>query len=98
MFSWYKSIYRRRGATSGPQGRGRALPPRRTLLPHGRLVVSLTSSPSLLVSFRSKKDHCKSFISVWTPFGIPFIQNSKIGTKIETDTGVSVNRLVPKII
>ena len=77
---------------------GARLPPGRALLPRGRLVVSLTSTPSLLVCFRSKKDHRKGFILFWTPFGIPFLQNSKIGKKTETGTGPPVNRLVPKII
>ena len=40
----------------------------------------------------------RRFHSVWTPFGIPFLQNSKICKKTETGTGPSVNRLVPKII
>ena len=38
------------------------------------------------------------FHSIWTPFGIPFLQNSKIGKKTETGTGPPVNRLVPKVI
>ena len=67
MFLGYKSIYRRKkyvgGATRGPRGRGRALRPR------GRLVASPTSSPSLLVSFRSKKDHREGFI----PFGLRLV-------------------------
>ena len=48
---------------------GRAYPPGRALLPRGRLVASLTSSPSLLVSFWSKKDHRESFI----PFGLHLV-------------------------
>ena len=84
MFSGYKSIYiyRRKkqagGATRGPRGWGRAL------LPHGRLVASLTSTPSLLVCFRSNKDHHEGFI----PFGIPFLQNSKIGKKQKLALGL----------
>ena len=66
----------------------------RALLPHGRLVEFQTSTPSLLDCFRSKKDHREGFI----PFGIPFLQNSKIEKKTETTTGPPVNRLVPKII
>ena len=85
----YKSIYRRKkyvgGATRDPRGWGR------TLLPRGRLVAFQTSTPSLLVFFRSKKDHRD-----WTLFGIPFLRNSKIGKK--TSIGPLVNRLVPKII
>ena len=73
MFLGYKSIYR-----SGDQrGWGRAYPPGHALLPRGFLVASPTSSSGLLVFFRSKKDHREGFI----PFGIPFLQNSKIGKK-----------------
>ena len=71
----YKSIYRRKkyvgGATRGHEGGGRAL------LPRGCLAESRTSTPSLLVCFRSKKDHRGGFI----PFGIPFLRNSTIGKK-----------------
>ena len=87
MFLGYQSIYRRKrymgGATRGPWGWGRSYPHGRALLPCGRLVVFLTSTPSLLVCFRSKKDHLEGFIL----FGIPFLQNSKIGKKTETGTG-----------
>ena len=65
----------------------------RALLPRGFLAEFQTSTPSLLVCFRSKKDHREGFI----PFGIPFLQNTEIGKKIETGIGPSVNRLVPKI-
>ena len=71
------SKIRIRRSTGGPQGRGRALPPGCALLPRGLLVASPTSSPSLLVCVRSKKDHREGFI----PFGIPFLRISKIGTK-----------------
>ena len=50
-------------------GGGRALPPGCTLLPRGFLAASPTSSPSLLVCFRSKKDHHEGFI----PFGFRLI-------------------------
>ena len=67
MILGYKGIYRRKkyvgGATRGPRGWGRAL------LPRGRLVASPTSSPSLLVCFRSKKDHREGFI----PFGLRLV-------------------------
>ena len=56
---------------------GPPYPPGRALLPRGRLVASPTSSSSLLVCFRSKRDHRKDFIL----FGIPFLQNTKIGKK-----------------
>ena len=55
----------------GPRGWGHAL------LPRGFLIASPTSSPSLLVCFRSMKDHREGFIL----FGIPFLQNSKVGKK-----------------
>ena len=68
--------------------------PERALLPRGLLVEFQTSTPSLVVCFRSKKDHHEGFI----PFGIPFLQNTEIGKKTAICTGLSVNRLVPKII
>ena len=102
MFLGYKSIYRRKkyvgGAMSGTRGWGR------TYLPWARPPASWPpcrvpdfnskSSGLLLVQERSSR----RFHSIWTPFGIPFLQNSKIGKKIETGTGPPVNRLVPKII
>ena len=81
-----------RGTHEGPTRVGRAL------LPRGSLVEVKTSAPSLLDCFQSKKDHREGFIPFGTPFGIPFLQNSKIGKKTETATGPPVNRLVPKII
>ena len=45
-----------RWSYEGPTRVGAHLPPGRTLLPHGRLIASPTSSPSLLVCFQSKKD------------------------------------------
>ena len=69
----YKSIYRRKkyvgGATRGPRGWGARLPPGRTLLPRGRLVASLTSTPSLLDCVCSKKDPREGFV----PFGFRLI-------------------------
>ena len=65
-----------------------------TLLPRGRLVASLTSTPSLLDCVCSKKDPRKGFVQ----FDIRFLQNTEIGKKTETGTGPPVNRLVPKII
>ena len=98
MFLGYKSIYMRKkyvgGATRGPRGWGRGYPPRRALLPLSHLVAFLTSTPSLLVCFRSKKDHREGFI----PFDIPFLRNTEIGKKKAICTGPSVSRLVPKII
>ena len=75
IFLGYKSIHRRNkyvsGATRGPRGWGHAL------LPRGRLMAFLTSTASLLVCFRYKKDHREGFI----PFGIPFLQSSKTRKK-----------------
>ena len=75
IFLGYKSVYRRRnqvrGATRGPRGWGRALPPRG--IPH----FNSKSSGLLSVQERSSR----RFHSVWTPSGIPFLQNSKIGKK-----------------
>ena len=92
MFLGYKSIYRRKkyvgGATWGPRGWGRAL------LPRGRLIASLTSTPSLLDCVCSKKISPEGFI----PFDIPFLRNTKIGKKITIRVGPPVSRLVPKMI
>ena len=51
------------------EGGGRAYPPGRALLPRGRLVASLTSTPSILDCICSKNDPRKGFI----PFDIPFL-------------------------
>ena len=58
----------------------------RALLPRGRLVASLTSTPSLLVCFRSKKDHREGFI----PFGLRLVflfYETLKQAKTETGTG-----------
>ena len=55
---------------------------------------SRQSSGFLSVQERSSR----RFHSVWTPFGIPFLQNSKIGKRTKTGLGPSVVRLLPKII
>ena len=99
MFLGYKSIYIGERSTSvelreAHEGGGHAYHPVCTNLPRGRLTEFQTSTPSLLVCFRSKKDHREGFI----PFDIPFLQNTKIGKKTETGTGPPVNRLAPKII
>ena len=73
---------------------GRAYPPGRALLARGRLIASLTSTPSLLGCVCSKKDPREGFV----PFDIPFLRNTEIGKKTAICTGPSVNRLVPKII
>ena len=51
------------------EGGGRTYPPRRALLPRGRLVASLTSTPSLLDCVCSKNDPREGFI----PFGFRLI-------------------------
>ena len=70
-----------------------------TTSPHeacGRLGTPLTSSPSPTGVFWSKKNHHESFI----PFGLRliflFYKTQKQGKKIETDTGLWVNKLIPK--
>ena len=67
------------------------------LLPRGRLVASLTSTPSPLDCVCSKKDPREGFV----PFGLRLIflfrETLKQG-RIETGTKLWVNMLVPKII
>ena len=79
------------------EGGGRAQGGRRppTLwFPGSFLDVGSKSSGSR--SFR--KSRPRRFHSVWTPFDIPFLRNTETREKIETGTGLWVNRLVPKII
>ena len=57
-------------------------------------VSDFISKSSGLLSVQERSS--RRFHSVWTPFGIPFLQNFKIGKKTETGTGPLVNRLVPK--
>ena len=45
-----------------------------------------------------QKRSSQSFHSIWIPFDIPFLRNTEIGKKTAICTGLSVNRLVPKII
>ena len=102
MFSGYMGIYWRKkyvgGAVRGPRGWGARLPPwarpPTSWMPRGVSDFNSKSSGLLSVQERSSR----RFHSVWTPFGIPFLQNSKIGKKTETGTGPPFNRLVPKII
>ena len=61
-----------------------------------RYVSGFIFKSSGLLSVQERSS--RRFQSVWTPFDIPFLQNSKIGKKTETGTGPPVNRLVPKII
>ena len=92
----YKSIYRRKkyvgGARRGPRGLG-ARPPA-SWPPRG--VPDFNSKSTGLLSVQERSS--RRFHSVWIPFGIPFLQNTKIGKKTEIGTGPPVNRLVPKII
>ena len=99
----YKSIYIRKkyvgGAMRGPRGWGACLPhwarPPASWPPRG--VPDFNSKSSGLRLFQERSS--RKFYSAWTPFGIPFLRNSKIRKiKIKTGTGLQVNRLVPKII
>ena len=69
----YVGIYRRKeyvgGATGGPQGWRARLGGEARPLPHGHLVASLTSTPSLLDCVSSKKYPREGFI----PFGFRLI-------------------------
>ena len=49
-------------------------------------------------SYSLRKSRSRRFHSVWTPFDIPFLRNSKTGKKQQFWVGPPVNRLVPKII
>ena len=85
MFSGYVGIYRRKkyvgGHLRGPRDRGHALygwgrPP---ILWTPRLLLGLHSKSSGSRSFQ--KSRPQRFHSVWTPFDIPFLRNTEIGTK-----------------
>ena len=58
-----------RWSHEGPTRVGRAYPPGPALLPRGRLVASLTSTPSVLDCVCSKNDSLEGFI----PFGLRLI-------------------------
>ena len=45
-----------------------------------------------------QKSHSRRFHSVWSPFDIPFLQNTEIGKKTAIRAGPPVSRLVPKMI
>ena len=83
-----------RGAHEGggaPRGQARlpaSWPPRSFLDVHSKSSVSCLFQKS-----RSRRFH-----SVWTPFDIPFLQNTEIGKKTAILSGPPVNRLVPKVI
>ena len=102
MFGGYVDIYRRKkyvgGATEGPRGwrarpRGVGAPPASWLPPLFLDTHSKSTGSCLLRKSRSRRFH-----SVWTPFDIPFLRNTKIGKKTTIWVGPPVNRLVPKMI
>ena len=95
-------IYRRKkyvgGATGAPRGWGRALggwarPP--TSWPPGSFSYVGSMSPG---SCSFQKSRSRRFHSVWTPFDILFLRNTKIGKKTAIWVGPPVNRLVLKIV
>src|SRR4051812_18453462 len=76
-------MYRRKeyvgGAKGGPRGRGRALgghPP--PSCPPPSFLDGGSKSPG---SYSLRKSRSRRFHSVWTPFDIPFLRNTKIGKK-----------------
>ena len=83
-FLEYLGIYRPknrvRGASRDTQGRGRPPP---SPLPRDSSDLVLKSYGCLLVQEKSSR----RFYSVWTPFGIPFLRNSKTGKKQERPFG-----------
>ena len=101
MFSGYVGIYRRKkyvgGRPRGPRDRG-ARPIEGGLLSCGSLGSFLACTPSPLDHVRSKKSRSRRFHSVWTPFDIPFLQNTEVGKKTAIWAGPPVCRLVPKMI
>ena len=99
----YVDIYRRKkyvgGATWAPRGW-------RAHLGGGGVGAPPTSWIPLFldVGYKSpgscsvRKSCSRRFHSVWTPFDIIFLRNTKIGKKTAIWAGPPVNRLVPKII
>ena len=79
----------RQGARLPPWARPPSLWP-----PCGSADLHSKSPGCLLVQEKSSR----KFYSVWTPFGIPFLQNSKICKKTTTRASPPVSRLVPKMI
>ena len=61
-----------------------------------QLLLEFHSKSAGLRSFQ--KDGSRRFHSVWTPFDIPFLRNTKIGKKTSIQAGPPVSRLVPKMI
>ena len=96
-------VYIGEGGRSGEppgahEGGGRAYPPRArppALWPP-RLLLDVHSNSLGLRLFQ--KDRSRWFHSVWTPFDIPFLQNTETGNKTTIWAGPPVNRLVPKVI
>ena len=102
MFSGYVGIYRRKkyvgGRSRGPGDRGRAQEgwARPPISWPPRLLLDLHSKSSGSCSFQ--KSRSLRFHSVWTPFDIPFLQNTEISKKTAIRAGPPVSRLVPKMI
>ena len=102
MFLGYMEIYRRKksvwGATRGPRGWG--------VRPGGRARLPASWLPRCSLDVHSKspglrlfqKDRSRRFHSIWTPFDIPFLRNTKIGKNTTIWAGPPVSRLVPKMI
>ena len=57
-----------------------------------------SKSPGSPRSCSFQKSRSRRFHSIWTPFDIPFLQNTEIGKKTAIWAGPPVNRLVPKMI
>ena len=74
--------------------------------PYRGACPTLSWPPWLLLDLHSKSSGSRSFQkscsqrfhSVCTPFDIPFLQNTEIGTKTAIRAGPPVSRLVPKMI
>ena len=87
-----------RGSMRRARGRGRAHPywARRPPSWLPRLLLDVHSKSPGLHLFQ--KDRSRRFHHVWTPFDIPFLQNTKIGKKTAIRAWPPVSRLVPKMI
>ena len=96
MVSGYVYLYRRKksvgGASRGP-GEGRARPP--ISWPPRSFPGLYSKSPG---SCSFQKSRSRRFHSVWTPFDILFLRNTKTCNKTAIWAGPPVNRLVPKVI
>ena len=100
MFSGYVGLYRRKkyvgGRPRGPRDRGRPTGGARPPISWGpRELLDLHSKLSGSRSFQ--KPRSRRFHSVWTPFDIPFLQNTETGNKTAIWAGPPVNRLVPRV-